>query len=147
VTSSKLQLGDIYFAQSNYTAAWGYYEDASTRKSALALFNMGWMYQQGLGVPEDFELARDAYNRASKADPDAETPVQLAILWLAVKERSLLWLGSDPTAHAIQLGKGLLERGPRLDIEYVENIFEPSDLLYGQFRHHFLTTIIIWIFI
>ena len=108
---------------------------------------MGWMYQQGLGVPEDFELARDAYNRASKADPDAETPVQLAILWLAVKERSLLWLGSDPTAHAIQLGKGLLERGPRLDIEYVENIFEPSDLLYGQFRHHFLTTIIIWIFI
>ena len=133
VTSSKLELGDIFFGLANYTAAWAYYEDASARKSALALFNMGWMYQQGLGVPEDFKLSRDAYNRAYKADPNAETPVELALLWLTVKERSLWWFGLDPTEHAIRLGKHALKRGPRLDVEHLENLFEPSDLLYGNF--------------
>jgi SEL1 protein len=61
-----VKLGDYYFhalgtpalpcALRDERAAGFYCAAADTQLSALAMFNLGWMYENGRGVPRDFHL-------------------------------------------------------------------------------------------
>ena len=48
------------------------------------MFNLGYMYEHGLGLPLDLHLAKRYYDQALEADRNAKLPVKLALmsLWL-----------------------------------------------------------------
>ncbi|KAF8141254.1 hypothetical protein EV363DRAFT_1425394 [Boletus edulis] len=63
-----------------------YYQSAAdTQQSALALWNLGWMYENGKGVPQDFHLAKRHYDQALETNSEAYLPVLLSLIKLYAK--------------------------------------------------------------
>ena len=56
--------------------------------SALAMWNLGWMYEHGVGVPQDFHLAKRHYDNALETNAEAYIPVTLALVKLHARS---LW--------------------------------------------------------
>ncbi|TFK44877.1 hypothetical protein BDQ12DRAFT_40330 [Crucibulum laeve] len=57
-----------------------YYQSAAdTQMSALAMWNLGWMYENGVGVPQDFHLAKRHYDLALETNSEAYLPVLLSL--------------------------------------------------------------------
>jgi len=69
----------------DYQKAAKYYQSAADGRNAQAMFNLGYMHEQGIlsGKP-DFHLAKRYYDMALETDPDAVVPVRLALfkLWV-----------------------------------------------------------------
>lgn len=61
------------------TAARYYQSAADTQLSALAMWNLGWMYENGIGVPQDFHLAKRHYDLALETNSEAYLPVMLSL--------------------------------------------------------------------
>lgn len=53
--------------------------------SSIAMFNLGWMYENGLGVEQDYPLAKRWYDLALTTNPGSFLPVHLATTALAIK--------------------------------------------------------------
>ncbi|KAG5642119.1 hypothetical protein DXG03_003590 [Asterophora parasitica] len=63
-----------------------YYQSAAdTQMSALAMWNLGWMYENGVGVPQDFHLAKRQYDLALETNAEAYLPVMLSLGKLYVR--------------------------------------------------------------
>ncbi|KAI0034697.1 HCP-like protein [Vararia minispora EC-137] len=86
-----VKVADYYFygvgidepAAVRYEKAAGYYRSAvDTQVSALAMWNLGWMYENGVGVPQDFHLAKRYYDVALETNQEAYLPVTLALFKL-----------------------------------------------------------------
>jgi len=60
------------------------YIRAKEKHSSQAMFNLGYMYERGLGLPLDLHLAKRHYDEALLEEPAAFIPVTLALanLWL-----------------------------------------------------------------
>lgn len=56
--------------------------------SALAMWNLGWMYENGIGMPRDFHLAKRHYDLALETNTEAYVPVMLSLIKLHAKS---LW--------------------------------------------------------
>lgn len=52
--------------------------------NAQAMFNLGYMHEQGLGMRRDVHLAKRCYDLAAETSPDAKVPVALALLKLMI---------------------------------------------------------------
>lgn len=52
--------------------------------NAQAMFNLGYMHEQGLGMKKDWHLAKRCYDLAAETSVDAKVPVALALLKLSV---------------------------------------------------------------
>ena len=80
-----LQLGDIYYYdEANFEKAIYHYRIAAdSHGHPQALYNMGYMYQHGLGLKQDLHLAKRNYDKASEVDSDAAIAVTLTLLKLA----------------------------------------------------------------
>lgn len=50
--------------------------------NAQAMFNLGYMHEQGLGMKKDIHLAKRCYDLAAETSTDAKVPVTLALLKL-----------------------------------------------------------------
>lgn len=50
--------------------------------NAQAMFNLGYMHEQGLGMQKDWHLAKRCYDLAAETSADAKVPVALALLKL-----------------------------------------------------------------
>ncbi|TEB38352.1 HCP-like protein [Coprinellus micaceus] len=85
-----VKVGDYYYhglgvsAEENETqrlekAARYYQSAADTQTSALAMWNLGWMYENGVGVPQDFHLAKRHYDLALETNAEAYLPVILSL--------------------------------------------------------------------
>ena len=93
-----VKVGDYYYhglgvADEPATVRWekaaGYYQSAAdTQLSALAMWNLGWMYEHGIGVPQDFHLAKRHYDLALEINSEAYVPVTLSLMKLHAKS---LW--------------------------------------------------------
>lgn len=60
-----------------------YYQSAAdTHFSALAMWNLGWMYENGIGVSQDFHLAKRHYDMAVETNSEAYLPVLLSLVKL-----------------------------------------------------------------
>ncbi|THU78924.1 HCP-like protein [Dendrothele bispora CBS 962.96] len=71
---------------SRYEKAARYYQSAAdTQLSALAMWNLGWMYENGIGVPQDFHLAKRHYDAALDANSEAYLPVFLSLTKLYLR--------------------------------------------------------------
>ncbi|KAF5380549.1 hypothetical protein D9615_004708 [Tricholomella constricta] len=74
-----------------------YYQSAAdTQMSALAMWNLGWMYENGIGVPQDFHLAKRHYDLALETNSEAYLPVLLSLGKLYLRS---IW-------HTLMGGKG-----------------------------------------
>ncbi|KAI0365575.1 HCP-like protein [Pilatotrama ljubarskyi] len=143
-----VKVGDYYYhglgvpdepESVRWEKAAGYYQSAAdTQMSALAMWNLGWMYENGIGVPQDFHLAKRHYDLAYETNSEAYLPVLLSLiklharsLWhtlMGGKNGLSFWEGDEdgrsyydhPDAREIdggrdQNGQPALEEGEELD--------------------------------
>ncbi|OCH89879.1 HCP-like protein [Obba rivulosa] len=79
----------------------GYYQSAAdTQVSALAMWNLGWMYENGIGVPQDYHLAKRHYDLALQANSEAYIPVTLSLIKLHARS---LWHTLKGGRHGLSL--------------------------------------------
>jgi SEL1 protein len=82
---SMVKLGDYYLEGLGTTAdrekaAACYQAAAETLQSAQAMWNLGWMHENGVGIDQDFHLAKRYYDQALETNPrEAYLPVLLAL--------------------------------------------------------------------
>jgi len=87
---SMVKMGDYYLngigtspdvdkAASCYTAASEYHQ------SAQALYNLGWMHENGIGLDQDFHLAKRYYDHALDTNEEAYLPVTLSLFKLRLR--------------------------------------------------------------
>ncbi|KAF8070762.1 hypothetical protein FPV67DRAFT_1488642 [Lyophyllum atratum] len=84
-----VKVGDYYYhglgvsdddETTRFEKAAGYYQSAvDTQLSALAMWSLGWMYENGIGVPQDFHLAKRHYDLALETNSEAYLPVLLSL--------------------------------------------------------------------
>lgn len=55
---------------------------SEVQQNAQAMFNLGYMHEQGLGMKKDIHLAKRCYDLAAETNADAKVPVALALLKL-----------------------------------------------------------------
>lgn len=58
---------------------------AETRMVPLALWNLGWSYENGIGVEQDYHLAKRYYDACLETDKRAYLPVSLSLLKLRAR--------------------------------------------------------------
>lgn len=87
---SLVKMGDYYLsgigthadtekAASCYTAACEYHQ------SAQALYNLAWMHENGIGLTQDFHLAKRYYDLALETNEEAYLPVTLSLFKLRMR--------------------------------------------------------------
>jgi len=70
----------------DYSVAFDYYQAASeNEKSSLAMWNLAFMYEYGIGVKKDLFLAKRYYDRSLEINPYASFPINLALAKLNFK--------------------------------------------------------------
>ena len=89
---SLVKVGDYYYhgfgvpeepETLRFEKAVGYYQSAAdTQMSALAMWNLGYMYENGIGVPQDFHLAKRHYDLALETNQEAYLPIVLSLVKL-----------------------------------------------------------------
>lgn len=52
--------------------------------NAQAMFNLGYMHEQGLGMAKDTHLAKRCYDLAAETSTDAKIPVAFALFKLSL---------------------------------------------------------------
>uniref|UniRef100_A0A5K3F4I8 Ovule protein n=2 Tax=Mesocestoides corti TaxID=53468 RepID=A0A5K3F4I8_MESCO len=87
-SSSRVKLGDYYFyglgTEVNYEQAIQEYRIATdVLRNAQAMFNLGYMHEQGLGFKRDLYLAKRFYDMAAETSSDAQIPAALALVKLS----------------------------------------------------------------
>ncbi|GAA5922215.1 ubiquitin ligase complex subunit HRD3 [Sporobolomyces koalae] len=86
-----VKLGDYYFkgigrGTPQYEKAATFYQSAATsRLSAMAMWNLGWMHETGHGVPQDFHLAKRYLDSALETSPNAYFPSSLSLISLYLR--------------------------------------------------------------
>ncbi|KAH8682220.1 hypothetical protein BX600DRAFT_505831 [Xylariales sp. PMI_506] len=54
-------------------------------QSAQALYNLGWMHENGIGLDQDFHLAKRYYDHALETSDEAYLPVTISLLRLRIR--------------------------------------------------------------
>ena len=103
---SLLKMGDYYLSGHGTAAdvdkaSTCYHTAAETHHSAQALWNLGWMHENGVGpVSQDFHMAKRYYDFALDMNSEAYLPVKLALIKLRIRS---WWNGvTGGTVNSIQ---------------------------------------------
>jgi len=85
-----VKMGDYYLygmgADADVDKAVQCYTGASEyHQSAQALYNLGWMHEHGIGLDQDYHLAKRYYDAARATNTEAYLPVTLSLLKLRAK--------------------------------------------------------------
>uniref|UniRef100_A0A7S2DUP2 Uncharacterized protein n=2 Tax=Octactis speculum TaxID=3111310 RepID=A0A7S2DUP2_9STRA len=72
----------ILTPQGDWSAAARHYHRAAELRHPQALWNLGWMYQWGIGVPFDPHLAKRHFDSTAEAHPDGRWPAKLGLISL-----------------------------------------------------------------
>ncbi|KAK8847683.1 hypothetical protein IAR55_005542 [Kwoniella newhampshirensis] len=83
-----VKVGDHYYDSRKpaYDKAVAYYQTAAdTQSSAMAYWNLGFMYENGQGVAQDWHLAKRFYDLAGETSAEAYLPVLLSLIKLYVR--------------------------------------------------------------
>ncbi|GMG35677.1 unnamed protein product [[Candida] boidinii] len=81
----KVSTNDTYLIPVDYSKAANLYHKAANELSSQARFNLGYMYELGLGVPKDLHLAKRYYDLALTSKKEAYIPIQLSLFRLQLK--------------------------------------------------------------
>lgn len=83
--------GDIYFRAKDYSRAVAMYQGAALKFCVQGMWNLGYMYEYGLGVEQDFHLAKRYYEQVIERNRKLYFGVRLTILKLKLKSW-LIWV-------------------------------------------------------
>lgn len=107
-----VKMGDYYFhgigAKADVKKAVQCYTGASEHsQSAQAMYNLGWMHENGIGLDQDFHLAKRYYDMALEVNKEAYLPVTLSLLklrlrsaWNTVTNGPIHSIRDDPSKFA-----------------------------------------------
>lgn len=87
---SMVKMGDYYLngigTQPDMEKAAACYTGAAEfPQSAQALYNLGWMHENGVGLTQDFHLAKRFYDQALETNEEAYLPVTLSLFKLRLR--------------------------------------------------------------
>lgn len=87
---SMVKMGDYYLKgvgteADNEKAAACYQAAEEFKQSGQALWNLGWMHENGIGVQQDFHLAKRYYDQALEMNQEAYLLVTLSLLKLRLR--------------------------------------------------------------
>lgn len=87
---SMVKMGDYYLngvgTQADMEKAASCYTAASEfHQSAQALYNLGWMHENGVGLDQDFHLAKRFFDHALETNDEAYLPVTLSLFKLRLR--------------------------------------------------------------
>lgn len=106
-------------------AAMYYRAAADTQLSALAMWNLGWMYENGRGVPQDFHLAKRYYDMAMETNSEAYIPVMASLIKLYARS---FW-------HTLTGGEGGLSIFSSEDDYGYDEYQDPAPAIDGTNEH------------
>lgn len=86
--------GDLYYSMGDYTRAITMYQSASLKHSTQAMWNLGYMYEYGLGVEKDYYMAKRFYDEALEFKPRILIGIKFSLLKLSFKTW-LSWLTGE----------------------------------------------------
>lgn len=96
-----VKVGDYYIngigtGKPDVNKAASCYYAAGESQNSLALWNLGWMHENGIGAEQSYHLAKRYYDMAAATSAEAFLPVQLALLKLRFRSfwSTLLGRGS-----------------------------------------------------
>lgn len=97
---AQIKTGDYFYyglgVPVDYRKAVQMYRAAEVENSALALFNLGYMHENGLGIQQDFHLAKRYYDQSLALNAEASLAVSLALLKLNARHFfRWLWYGGS----------------------------------------------------
>uniref|UniRef100_A0A915HUM4 Uncharacterized protein n=1 Tax=Romanomermis culicivorax TaxID=13658 RepID=A0A915HUM4_ROMCU len=104
---ARVKVGDYYYygfgTDVDFETAISQYKTAyESQHNAQAMFNLGYMYEQGLGIKKDIHLAKRFYDMAAETSTDAYVPVTLALMKLSFMF-GLQYLQEITSVHAFHL--------------------------------------------
>lgn len=135
---SLVKMGDYYLSgigapASPENAASCYQAAGETLHSAQALWNLGWMHENGIGIDQDFHLAKRFYDQALATNTEAYLPVQLSLWklrwrswWNGISGGSIHGIDDDPEA---QLNE---QKKKRSWSQWVDDFLAADAALYQQ---------------
>ncbi|RDA93545.1 hypothetical protein CP533_3993 [Ophiocordyceps camponoti-saundersi (nom. inval.)] len=128
---SLVKMGDYYFygigtARDVLKAVQCYTGASDYSQSAQALFNLGWMHENGIGLTQDFHLAKRFYDHALEVNEEAYLPVTLSLLKL--RARSAWNTLTHGPIHSIQ--DEPKKKKDRSLSEWIANFLEDDTLSY-----------------
>ncbi|XP_052767017.1 protein sel-1 homolog 1-like isoform X2 [Mya arenaria] len=114
-TVARLKMGDYHYygygTDIDYETAATHYRLATEQQhNAQAMFNLGYMHENGLGLKQDVHLAKRFYDMASETSGEAYIPVTLALLKLG------LFYGTDVFNKEMESYYNMVNR---LDIRFL----------------------------
>ncbi|CAG8710505.1 11666_t:CDS:10, partial [Acaulospora morrowiae] len=97
---ARVKMGDYYFkgfgTEVDYEKAAACYQVAAEANlNSMAMWNLGWMHENGIGVVKDFHLAKRWYDQSLSNNPDSYLPVTLSLINLNVKRIWNYLIGVD----------------------------------------------------
>lgn len=81
---------------------------AAEARIAHASFNLGWMFEYGLGVDADAHLAKRHYDQAAEISPDAVWPVTICIIRMSLNSAcrdTVRWLDAMTERMNVRLAR------------------------------------------
>ena len=121
---SLVKMGDYYLSGlgsaigiSAENAAACYQAAADSAQSAQAMWNLGWMHENGVGIEQDFHLAKRFYDQALETNPtEAYLPVKLSLWklrwrswWNAVTRGGVHGIEDDADDSAVMRPRSVAE--------------------------------------
>ncbi|KAK5799663.1 hypothetical protein F5H01DRAFT_356623 [Linnemannia elongata] len=112
---ARVKMGDYYYmgigTEKDYKKATACYRVAAQSEiSAMAMWNLGWMHENGIGVAKDFHLAKRWYDQSLATNKIAVLPVSLSLARLNAR---FIWsyltggeTGADASSFFWSIGSG-----------------------------------------
>lgn len=101
--------------EDRYAKAASWYQSAAdTQASAIAFWNLGWMYENGLGVAQDYHLAKRFYDLCGETDSEAYLPVLLSLIKLHIRSWWTSLIGGKEARLALFADDNGRQAGERL---------------------------------
>ena len=136
---SLVKMGDYYLTglgtvASAENAAYCYQAAAETLQSAQAMWNLGWMHENGVGIEQDFHLAKRFYDQAVETNREAYFPVKLSLFklrwrswWNDVTRGGIHGIEEDTQPRKRRTFAEWLNDFLEADAAYYNEIFEADD--------------------
>lgn len=136
---SLVKMGDYYLdgigAPKNLeNAALCYQAAAETMLSAQAMWNLGWMHENGVGIEQDFHLAKRFYDQALETNSEAYLPVKMALLklrarswWNGITRGNIKGIQDEPSEKKSRSFSQWLSDFLEADAAYYAEQYEPDD--------------------
>jgi SEL1 protein len=142
------------------------YQAAVESMSAMGMWNLGWCHENGVGVEQDFHLAKRYYDMAASTNTEAALPVALSLIKLRIrsyynkvthgkinsigKDDLAIKLEQNPKWTFTQAFKDILRKWTEEDVnlqhqeeESVGDGYNPEDMEYEDFGEDIVESLII----